>query len=209
MKVGILGGTFDPIHLGHLLMAESAREILELRQVLFVPAGDPPHKQELPITPACHRQAMVELALAHNPFFELSPVDLDRSGPHYSTETVQLLQKRYDLPPELCYFIIGSDSLQDLPTWHRPAELIKICRLAVARRPGSVPDLTSLEATLPGLSDQLTWVEMPLVGISASDIRARVRAGQSIRYQVPDGVGEYIQKHQLYRKIQNQRLFDH
>jgi nicotinate-nucleotide adenylyltransferase len=209
MKVGILGGTFDPIHLGHLLMAESAREILELRQVLFVPAGDPPHKQELPITPACHRQAMVELALAHNPFFELSPVDLDRSGPHYSTETVQLLQKQYDLPPELCYFIIGSDSLQDLPTWHRPAELIKICRLAVARRPGSLPDLTSLEASLPGLSDQLTWVEMPLVGISASDIRARARAGQSIRYQVPDGVGEYIQKHQLYRKIQNQRLFDH
>jgi nicotinate-nucleotide adenylyltransferase len=203
MKVGILGGTFDPIHLGHLLMAESAREILELRQVLFVPAGDPPHKQELPITPACHRQAMVELALAHNPFFELSPVDLDRSGPHYSTETVQLLQKRYDLPPELCYFIIGSDSLQDLPTWHRPAELIKICRLAVARRPGSLPDLTSLEASLPGLSDQLTWVEMPLVGISASDIRARVRAGQSIRYQVPQEVGEYIQKHQLYRKIQN------
>jgi nicotinate-nucleotide adenylyltransferase len=209
MKVGILGGTFDPIHLGHLLMAESAREILELRQVLFVPAGDPPHKQELPITPACHRQAMVELALAHNPYFELCRVDLDRSGPNYSTETVQLIQKRYDLPPELCYFIIGSDSLQDLPTWHRPAELIKICRLAVARRPGSVPDLTSLEATLPGLSDQLTWVEMPLVGISASDIRARVRAGQSIRYQVPDGVGEYIQKHQLYRKIQNQRLFDH
>ena len=207
MKVGILGGTFDPIHLGHLLMAESAREILELRQVLFVPAGDPPHKQELPITPACHRQAMVELALAHNPFFELSPVDLDRSGPHYSTETVQLLQKRYDLPPELCYFIIGSDSLQDLPTWHRPAELIKICRLAVARRPGSLPDLTSLEASLTGLSDQLTWVEMPLVGISASDIRARARAGQSIRYQVPDGVGEYIQKHQLYRKIQNKGKF--
>ena len=203
MKVGILGGTFDPIHLGHLLMAESAREILDLGQVLFVPAGDPPHKQELPITPACHRQAMVELALAHNPYFELSPVDLDRSGPHYSTETVQLIQVRYDLPPELCYFIIGSDSLQDLPTWHRPAELIMICHLAVARRPGSSPDLTSLEASLPGLSDQLTWVEMPLVGISASDIRARVRAGQSIRYQVPHEVGEYIQKHQLYRKIQN------
>jgi nicotinate-nucleotide adenylyltransferase len=209
MKVGILGGTFDPIHLGHLLMAESARETLDLRQVLFVPAGDPPHKQELPITPACHRQAMVELALAHNPYFQLCSVDLDRSGPHYSTETVQLIQKRHDLPPELCYFIIGSDSLQDLPTWHRPTELIKICHLAVARRPGASPDLTSLEASLPGLNDQLTWVEMPLVGISASDIRARVRAGQSIRYHVPDEVRKYIQEHQLYRKIKNKGQFDH
>ncbi len=199
MKLGILGGTFDPIHLGHLLVAELGRETLGLHRVLFVPAADPPHKQDLAKSAARHRRVMVELAIAGNPCFALSPVDLDRPGPHYSTDTVRLLRAEYGLAADDCFFIIGTDSLQDLPGWHRPAELLRLCRLAVACRPGYPPDLTELEKVLPGLHDRLDWVEMPGRELAATDIRARVAAGKSIRYQVPDSVREYIERQGLYR----------
>jgi nicotinate-nucleotide adenylyltransferase len=199
MKTGILGGTFDPIHMGHLLLAETAREALELQRVLFVPVADPPHKQQRHITPAHHRQAMVELALKGNSRFELCLVDLERPGPHYSTDMVRLVRKRFDIGPDACYFIIGGDSLQDLPGWHRPEELITRCRLAVVHRPGYQPDISVLAAKLPELGRRLVWVETPVVGISASDIRTRVQRGQSIRYQVPEKVREYIKTHQLFR----------
>jgi nicotinate-nucleotide adenylyltransferase len=198
MRFGILGGTFDPIHLGHLLMGEAARQKLGLQRVLFVPAGDPPHKQSEVSTPARHRRAMVELAIAGNPHFELCPVDLDRAGPHYSTDTVRLIRARYDLSADDCFFIIGADSLQDLPTWHRPEELLRLCRLAAIRRPGCRPDMAALAEQLPGLNQRLVWVDMPLIGISASDIRARLRAGQGIRYQVAEPVREYILAQHLY-----------
>jgi nicotinate-nucleotide adenylyltransferase len=199
MKIGILGGTFDPIHLGHLLMAELAREELGLNQVLFVPAGDPPHKQDVEKTSAFHRRAMVERAIADNPHLTLSLVDLERSGPHYTTDTVRLIWAQFALSTDDCFLIIGGDSLVDLPTWHNAAELVTLCRLAVAHRPGFRPDLTHLEATIPGLSARLDWVEMPLIGVSSSDIRARVKAGQSIRYQVAEEVREYIEQHGLYQ----------
>jgi nicotinate-nucleotide adenylyltransferase len=199
MKIGILGGTFDPIHLGHLLMAELAREELGLSQVLFVPAGDPPHKQDVEKTSAFHRRAMVERAIADNPHLTLSLVDLERSGPHYTTDTVRLIWAQFALSTDDCFLIIGGDSLVDLPTWHNAAELVTLCRLAVAHRPGFRPDLTHLEATIPGLSARLDWVEMPLIGVSSSDIRARVKAGQSIRYQVAEEVREYIEQHGLYQ----------
>ncbi len=200
MKIGILGGTFDPIHLGHLLMAETARETLGLRRVLFVPAGDPPHKQGVDKTPASHRRAMVELAIAGNPHLVLSRVDLDRPGPHYTTDTVRLIRAQVDLPAEACFLIIGGDSLLDLPTWYHAPELLTLCRLAVVHRPGFQPDLTKLEGVLPGLTARLDWVEMPLIGLSSRDIRARVRAGQSIRYQVAEEVREYIERERLYQK---------
>jgi nicotinate-nucleotide adenylyltransferase len=199
MRLGILGGTFDPIHLGHLLMAEAAREWLRLERILFVPAGDPPHKQGSQKTPASHRRAMVEVALVTNPHFALSPVDLERPGPHYSTDTVRLIRAQYNLSAEACFFIIGSDSLQDLPAWHNPKELITLCRLAVVHRPGYQPDIPALAATLPLIPLRLDWVEMPVVGIAASEIRARVQAGQSIRYQVVDSVRAYIEEHGLYQ----------
>jgi nicotinate-nucleotide adenylyltransferase len=199
MKLGILGGTFDPIHLGHLLMAEVAWQELGLSSVLFVPAGDPPHKQGVAKTPAFHRVAMVERAIAANSHFVLSSVDLERPGPHYTTDTVRLIRTQYDLSMEECFLIIGGDSLVDLPTWHNAPELVTLCRLAVAHRSGFQPDLTELEAAIPGISARLDWVEMPLIGVSASEIRARVRAGQSIRYQVAEGVSEYIEQHGLYR----------
>ncbi len=199
MKIGVLGGTFDPIHLGHLLLAEMALEALALQQVLFVPVADPPHKRQRQITPATHRQAMVELALADNARFELCPVDLERPGPHYSTDTVRLIRQQFGIGADDCYFIIGGDSLQDLPDWHHPAELIALCRLAVAHRPGYQPDISGLATKLPDLEQRLAWVEMPEVGISASDIRARVERGRSIHYWVLEVVRRYIHTQQLYR----------
>jgi nicotinate-nucleotide adenylyltransferase len=194
-----LGGTFDPIHLGHLLLAEMARETVGLHRVLFTPVADPPHKQGRCITPAAHRQVMVGLALKGNARFELSSVDLERPGPHYSTDTVRLIRRQFGVGPDDCYFIIGSDSLQDLPDWHQPAEFITLCRLAVAHRPGYQPDISGLVTKLPALEARLVWVEMPEVGISASDIRARVEKERSIHYQVLEEVRQYIHSHRLYR----------
>ena len=199
VRLGILGGTFDPIHWAHLLLAELAWETLKLERVLFTPAGDPPHKQARFKTPATQRRAMVELAIAANPHFELCPVDLERPGPHYTTDTVRLIGERYDLAPDDCFFIIGGDSLADLPGWRHPQELLRLCRLAVVHRPGYQPDLTNLAVQIPGLQPRIDWVEMPQLDIAASEIRARVRAGQSIRYQVVDAVRAYIERHGLYR----------
>jgi nicotinate-nucleotide adenylyltransferase len=198
MKLGILGGTFDPVHLGHLLMAEVTWQALNLNRVLFIPAGDPPHKQDTEKTPAYHRRAMVEAAIADNPHFELSLIDLDRPGPHYTVDTVQLVRAQYDLAADHCFFIIGADSLIDLPKWYHTVELVKLCRLAVVHRPGYQPNLTSLESVIPNLSTRVDWVEMPVSGVSSSDIRARVRAGLSIRYQVAEPVRAYIEQHRLY-----------
>ena len=201
MKLGIFGGTFDPIHLGHLLITEIARETLQLNQVLFVPAGDPPHKQELEKTPAHHRREMVRLAIADNPCFEVSSVDLERLGPHYSVDTVQRIRAQYNVPVESCFFIIGGDSLVDLPTWHKPKKLITLCRLAVVHRPGYRPDVAALEQIIPGLSAQIEWVPMKAAfDLSSSAIRASIANGFSIRYQVPEPARLYIQQHQLYLK---------
>lgn len=199
IKLGILGGTFDPIHLAHLLSAEVVRDTLRLSKVLFVPAGDPPHKQGLPLTPARHRRAMVELAIATNPDFELCPIDLERPGPHYSVDTVRLIRERYHVAPDDCFFIIGSDSLRDLPAWHEPQQLVKLCRLAVVHRPGYRPDTGALAGLIPGLTERLASVTMPQIELAASDIRARHRAGRSIRYQVLDSIWDYIQAQGLYR----------
>jgi len=199
MRLGILGGTFDPIHLGHLLMAEMAREALRLERVLFVPAGDPPHKQNLPITAAHHRRKMVELAIENNPHFELCLIDLERPGPHYSVDTVRLIRKQYDVSAEACFFIIGGDSLADLPIWHDPEKLVPLCRLAVAHRPGYQPDISDLEKIIPGLGIRLDWVQIPAVDFAASTIRARLKKRQSIRYQVPDSVWRYITQYKLYQ----------
>jgi nicotinate-nucleotide adenylyltransferase len=198
IMLGILGGTFDPIHLAHLIVAELAREVLGLERILFTPAGDPPHKQENRKSPAFHRRRMVELAIAGNPHFEMCPVDLERPGPHYSIDTIRLIREQYGLSAEQCFFIIGGDSLQDLPTWHQPERLITLCRLAVSHRPGYRPELNDLERLIPGLSERLVWVETPLLEISASNIRGRVAQGQSVRYQVPEAVQAYIEEQGLY-----------
>jgi nicotinate-nucleotide adenylyltransferase len=200
MKQGILGGTFDPIHIGHLLLAETAREALGLGQVLFAPVGVSPLKQHLQTTPPHHRRVMVELAIADNPNFALSLVDLQRPDPHYSVDTVRLIREQNNLSADDCFFIVGGDSLESLPRWHRADELVSLCRLAVSHRPGYQPDLSILAQQIPGLAARLMWIEMPALNIEASTIRARVAMGQSIRYQTPDSVRAYIEQHQLYRR---------
>jgi len=193
-----LGGTFDPIHQGHLLLAEIARDRLKLDCVHFVPAGDPPHKRNIKKSAAWHRQKMVELAINGNPHFELNPVDLDRPGPHYSTDTIKLIRSHYRVSADNCFFIIGGDSLADLAGWHQPHKLIMLCRLAVIHRPGFRPDTHDLAGQLPGLETRLNWIATPAIDLAASQIRSRVAAGQSIRYQVPEAVRIYIRQHSLY-----------
>ncbi|MHB8628282.1 MAG: nicotinate-nucleotide adenylyltransferase [Aggregatilineales bacterium] len=195
-RLGLFGGTFDPPHLGHLILAECAIEALALSQVVFVLAADPPHKRDQRLTPAEHRLTMLELAIADNPHFALSRIDLDRPGPHYSVDTVRIAQTQY--PGAALFFLMGGDSLHDLPTWHDPAGLVAQATLGVAHRPGESLALDKLVAQLPGLAGHVAFVEAPEIGISATDLRQRAQAGRSVRYQTPDVVRAYIQQHHLY-----------
>lgn len=197
-RLGILGGTFDPIHHAHLVAAEEACYQLELDQVLFVPAGDPPHKLRRSISTAAHRLRMLELAIAGRPHLGLSRVDVDRSGPSYTVEALRLLRAEWGPGPTF-YFVEGSDSLADLPTWYQPERLLELTELAVVRRPDAPVDVAALEERLPGLEARLHWVDMPLLDISATDLRARVRAGRPISFLVPAAVEAYIYEHGLYR----------
>jgi len=195
-SLGILGGTFDPPHYGHLVLAENARAQLELERVLFVLAGRPPHKPDLSISSAHHRVAMVEAAIVDNPAFAISRVDLDRAGPHYTVATLAILQREY--PQAKLFFLIGGDSLAQFLTWRDPAGIVREARLAVMQRPGYEPDLEKLERSVPGLRERLDWLDAPCLDISASDLRRRVREGLPLRYLVPPSVEAYIQTHHLY-----------
>jgi len=197
-RLGVFGGTFDPVHHGHLVAAEEARHQLDLDQVLFVPAGRPPHKPTRPISPVHHRVRMIELAIAAKPYFALSHVDVERPGVCYTVETLELLRAEWG-PGPIFYFVVGTDSLADIPTWYQPQRLIELCELAVARRTGAEVDLVRLEERLPGLRDRIHWVPIPLLEISSSDLRARVRAGRPISYLVPSAVEAYVLEHGLYR----------
>lgn len=200
MRIGIYGGTFDPPHLGHLILAETAADTLALDRVLFVPAADPPHKAASTIrTPARHRYEMVTAAIRGNPRFALSRIDMDRPGPHYSVDMVRLLRDQQ--PDAAFYFLIGGDSLRDLPTWSRPNELIALATLAVMRRPGSAPDLNILERDIPGLRRRVVWLDAPLIEISATQVAYQIAAGRSVRYRVPDSVRAYIAAHDLYTSL--------
>jgi nicotinate-nucleotide adenylyltransferase len=196
-RLGILGGTFDPIHHGHLVAAQEALYQLRLDRMLFVPAGDPPHKPSRPVSPAPHRVRMVELGTAGQTDFVVSRVDVDRPGPHYTVDTLQSLHQAWG--PEAClYFIEGSDSLADILSWYRPERLIELAELAVVERPGVELDLDALEEHLPGLRERVHWVRMPSLGISSTDLRARVREGRPITYLLPAAVEAYVREHGLY-----------
>lgn len=198
-RLGIFGGTFDPPHLGHLILAETAADCLALGQVLFVPAADPPHKRASAIRAAAeHRLAMTALAIADNPRFALSRVDMDRPGPHYTVDMLHLLREQY--PAAELFLLLGSDSLRDLPAWSRPAELIALASLGVMRRPGVEPDLDALEKVLPGLRACLHWIPAPPIDLASSAIADLVAAGRSVRYLVPDRVLDYITAYGLYRE---------
>lgn len=199
MDIGVLGGTFDPVHVAHLILAEEARIRLGLSKVLFVPAGQPWLKVNYVVATQQHRVEMVRRAIASNPYFELSTIELEHTGPSYTVDTITVLQKQLGAEASL-FFILGLDALRDLPLWKEPAKLIQICRLVVATRLGSnVPDLRSLEEAMPGVLDSLVQLDMPVIEISSSKIRQRLAQGLSIRYLVPDEVERYILQQRLYR----------
>jgi nicotinate-nucleotide adenylyltransferase len=198
MNIGVLGGTFDPIHVGHLMVAEEARARLNLTETLFVPAGQPWLKLNNVISPAEHRVEMVRLAIADRPYFKLSTMEIERAGPTYTVDTIAELQAQLGAGNEL-FFILGWDNLNQLPKWHEPSRLVKMCRLvAVPRVDYPAPDLDSLEAAIPGLSSRVIMLDAPQIDINASEIRRRVARGQSISQLVPEPVERYIQEHGLY-----------
>lgn len=196
-RVGLFGGTFDPPHVGHLILAAEARSQLELTRVLWTVTPDPPHKQDQSITPLEHRLAMVKLAIEDDPGFELSDIELNRPGPHYTLDTIQLLAKQN--PGMEIVPILGGDSLNDLPTWHKPKELLFAAHwVGVMRRPGEQTDLEELERELPGISSKIHYVDAPLLEIASREIRNRAATGRPYRYYLPEPVYEYIERHRLY-----------
>ena len=199
MKVGVIGGTFDPVHNGHIAIAGAVMARLSLAKVIFVPAAEPRLRASDPCATAEQRREMVRRALADYPRFRLSDVDIKRGGQTRTVDTLADLRAELGEGPEL-YFILGQDSLPELPRWWQPRRLIKLCRLVAVPRPGyPTPDLASLEAAIPGITPRVILPDEPVMDIGATDIRQRVARGEAIDHLVPSPVAEYIEKHGLYR----------
>jgi nicotinate-nucleotide adenylyltransferase len=197
-KIGVLGGTLDPVHLGHLIVAEEVREKLGLQEVLLIPAGQPWLKEGESISAAENRLEMAVLATESNPYLNVSTVEIDREGATYSIDTIVELKAGLGAGAKL-FFIMGSDALAELHKWRDARRLVEMCQVVAVPRPGyGKLDLRSLEPDIPEASQRIRKVEVPQVDISASDIRRRIAAGQSIRYMVPQAVEEYIAEHNLY-----------
>lgn len=199
--IGILGGTFDPPHNGHLALARAARQQLGLERVLWVLTPAPPHKRHQAITPLEHRLAMVQLAIRDEPVFVFSRVDIDRPAPHYAVDTLRLLARQF--PGDGLVYVMGGDSLRDLPSWHRAAEFVALChRLAVWPRPGARIDLAALEQLLPGIRKKVRFLDAPPMAVSSSKIRQRLARNESVEGLVPEAVFHYIRRCQLYSATQ-------
>ena len=201
-RIGLIGGTFDPVHYGHLVIAEEVRFTCKLDDMVFVPAGQPPHKQGEVITPAHHRLAMLELAIASNAHFSISLVDMHRSGPSYTVETLQLLHQQWSQQAEL-YFVIGWDSLEEFHTWHDSAGILaELTYLVAVHRPGYTAEpeyMAAMEARLPLLKQRLLTIPAPQLEISATELRQRIAEGRPIKYQIPEAVEQYIVQYKLYQ----------
>ena len=196
-SIGIMGGTFDPIHIGHLAAAEEAREALGLECIVFVPAAIPPHKPDTPITAARDRAAMVELAIAGNDAFSLSRIELDRDGPSYTVDTLAA----FSADGVELSLVLGADALADLPRWHEPARVLELAALLVARRPGAPePDLAGVRALSREARVQV--LDVPLVDLSSRELRAHARAGGSLRYLVPEPAWRYMVDKGLYGQVE-------
>lgn len=197
-KIGIMGGTFDPIHTGHLALAENVREALDLQEVLFIPAAQPPHKGGRAWAAAEQRYAMALLATAAHPCFHVSRCELERQGPSYSYDTVRLLLDSCSADTAL-YFLTGSDEINSLAQWYRAEDLLRMVYFVVTPRPGIVVDREGLRKSFGALTEKIIEVRTPYFEISSTDIRERLRAHRTIRYLVPPAVEEYIAKEGLYR----------
>ncbi|MEZ4640563.1 MAG: nicotinate-nucleotide adenylyltransferase [Caldilineaceae bacterium] len=195
--MGIFGGTFDPIHIGHLILAEEAWFQLNLDRVYMVPAGDPPHKRDQQLAPLEDRIQMAQLATTDSDYIRVSRIDADRPGPHYTADMVRLVRQRVGAEVEV-YFLMGMDSLRDLPNWHEARWLVDNCRLVALSRHDVVIDWAALNQALPGIQERVIILDMPELEIASHAIRARCKLGQPIRYQVPRLVETYIRQNQLY-----------
>lgn len=203
-RLGVLGGTFDPIHYGHLVAAQEAASALGLERVLFVPTRQNPLKTGGPISGVEHRLEMLRWAIEDNPGFELSAIELERPGPSYTVDTLRELQHRYE--KEELFLIVGMDALADLPTWHDPGGILRVAAIVGVTRYGwNAVDLGWLEAAVPEAVGRVQVLPIPGLDISSTELRERIAAGRSIRYLVPDGVIAYIQEQRLY---QGQRARD-
>jgi len=204
MRIGILGGTFDPIHIGHLIIAEESRIRLGLDRVLFIPAGQPQLKAEPPVASALDRLNMVQLAMVGNDHFAVAHNEVDRPGPSYTVATLGELSRQLGENTEL-YFILGIDALQQFHRWKDPERVLELCKLAVVQRPGGQDfELQELFTRYTQAVDKVVVLPSPLIDISATDIRRRVAAGLSLRYLVPDAVERYIREHGLYHTAQGE-----
>lgn len=196
-RIGVFGGTFDPIHIGHLIVAEEARARLDLHRVVFVPARVSPLKLRGTFIPAEDRCRMVQLAIKDNPNFSLSRADLNREGPSFTIDTLHAVREEQGRETEL-YFVMGADSVCSIQAWHRPQEIIRLARIVAVSRPGFHMDFEALEKELPGIRQATEVISGLSIGISSTDIRARLREGLPIKYQVPASVEAYIHEHRLH-----------
>ena len=199
MKVGIMGGTFDPPHMAHLIIAELARDRLELDKVIFIPAGDPWMKSAHKVTSADKRVNMVSLAIATNRAFSLSAIEVDRPGPTYTVDTIEKLSGEVGNDTGI-FLLLGWDSVADLPSWKAPYRISKMARIVAFPRPGFIkPDLAELGKAMPGIAERILFMDEPNLSISSTCIRKRAREGKSVRYLVPETVGQYIIENDLYK----------
>lgn len=197
-RIGVFGGTFDPPHIGHLILAGEAVHQFQLDRLLWVLTPEPPHKLENAVTPLTHRLAMLENMIADNPAFELSRIEIERPGPHYTVDTVRAIAENQ--PGADIILLIGGDSLRDLPTWRFAPDLVTVVsKLGVMRRPDDSTDLAALEAKIPGVLGKLHFIDALLQPVSSRELRRRISSGEMYRYYVAPGVYDYIEKNRLYR----------
>lgn len=197
-RLGVMGGTFDPIHYGHLVAAEMARSEFQLSNVLFIPSGKPPHKSRTDITTGELRYAMVERAIADNPEFTCSAMEIERQGPSYTIETLRILDKTW--PEHELYFITGTDALREIFSWREAEEILSLTHFIGAARPGfeARDFLAKVQKEHPEILDRIHYLEVPALAISSTDIRLRVRQGKPVRYLLPEAVRLFIEQTNLY-----------
>lgn len=197
-RIGFFGGTFDPPHIGHLILAGEALFQFNLNRLLWVLTPDPPHKQDNPITPLKHRLAMLQNMIAHNPQFEISFLEVNRPGPHYTIDTIKILKEQE--PEAEIVLLIGGDSLADLPTWRFAPDLIAaVSKLGIMRRPSDFTTLAEIESKLPGIAQKIHFIDALLQPVSSRELRRRIKAGEMFRYYLSPAVFDYIEKNNLYR----------